>query len=82
MLDRPAVVCCVTSAQPKGCWLVTNAVDLCEVQGAKIVDQLDLSSSCNPYFCQSQHLPMAVVDKLKQMHEFLTDYMRHTTIEQ
>jgi len=52
------------------------------VQGAKIVDQLDMSSSCNPYFSQSQHLPKAMLDKLEHMHEFITDYMRHTTIEQ
>lgn len=52
------------------------------VQGAKIVDQLDTSSSCDPYFSQSQHLHKAMLDKLEHMHEFLTDYMRHTTIEQ
>ncbi|KAL0033805.1 hypothetical protein WJX77_005727 [Trebouxia sp. C0004] len=51
-------------------------------KGAKVVDQLDMSSSCNPSCSQSQHLLMTTVDKLKQMHEFLTDYMRHTTIEQ
>ncbi|DBA93225.1 TPA: hypothetical protein ACH3X2_003521 [Trebouxia sp. C0005] len=51
-------------------------------KGAKIIDQLDMSSSCNPYFSQSQHLPLAMVNKLEHMHEFLTDYMRHTAIEQ
>ncbi len=60
----------------------TSVVNFCEVQGAKIVDQLDMSSSCNPYFSQSQHLPKAMLDKLEHMHEFITDYMRHTTIEQ
>ncbi|KAL0053065.1 hypothetical protein WJX82_000403 [Trebouxia sp. C0006] len=70
------------AALNKGRFELQQAPKSMRAKGAKIVDQLDVSSSCKPYFSQSQHLPKAMLDKLQHMHEFLTDYTRHTTIEQ
>ncbi len=53
------------------------------MQGVKIVEQLDMSSACGQCSTQRQHSgTLSIEDNLRQMHDFLTDYMRDTAWEQ
>ena len=56
---------------------------MCDVQGCQIVEQLDMEISGGPCFTQTQwHVSLSVMDRLKQMHNFLADYMRDTVAEE
>ena len=61
----------------------SHRLNKCEMQGAKVVDQLDISGSSDPFFTQSQRLPAQLIeDRLRQMHYILTDYITENAAEE
>ena len=53
------------------------------MQGARVVDQLDMSASSDPCFTPSQHFPAHLIeDRLRQMHDILTDYIADNAVEE
>ena len=57
---------------------------LCVLQGTSIVEQLDVSGGSESaiYTQSTQESALTIEAKLKHMHDFLSNYMPNTTVEE